>query len=158
MKVSKSPTRQAIIINSASKYSELFPKATASISVKPDIALRVPIDREEVIQKLKAKNIYNEEKMSLVSENKRKLMMEEEARLQKKAKKEQEKEKIKQEILKQEEKKRLDRKMREDAKREQAYQAKVKAEIMLEKDNRKRLKSLSQKQEILRKRKEEADK
>jgi hypothetical protein len=152
-----SPTHQAILTNSASKYSEIFHKASVSISAKPDIALRVPIDRDEIVRKIKAKNIYNEEKNALVNENKQKLMLEEQVKAEKKSKKDHEKDIMKQDIFKLEEKKRLDRKMREDQKREQAYQSKQHAEKVMDKENKKRYNTLSIKYETIKKRKEDGD-
>jgi hypothetical protein len=152
-----SPTHQAILTNSASKYSEIFHKASVSISAKPDIALRVPIDRDEIVRKIKAKNIYNEEKNALVNENKQKLMLEEQVKAEKKSKKDHEKDIMKQDIFKLEEKKRLDRKTREDEKREQAYQSKQHAEKVMEKENKKRYNTLSIKYETIKKRKEDGD-
>jgi hypothetical protein len=152
-----SPTHQAILTNSASKYSEIFHKASNSISAKPDIALRVPIDRDEIVRKIKAKNIYNEEKNALVSENKQKIILGEQVKAEKKSKKDHEKNIMKQDIFKLEEKKRLDRKMKEDEKREQAYQSKQHAEKVMEKENKKRYNTLSIKYETIKKRKEEGD-
>jgi hypothetical protein len=152
-----SPTHQAILTNSASKYSEIFHKASNSISAKPDIALRVPIDRDEIVRKIKAKNIYNEEKNALVSENKQKIILGEQVKAEKKSKKDHEKNIMKQDIFKLEEKKRLDRKMKEDEKREQAYQSKQHAEKVMEKENKKRYNTLSIKYETIKKRKEEGE-
>jgi hypothetical protein len=57
------------------------------MSDKPaDVALRVPIDRDQMMQKVKAKMIYNEEKMSLVKENKEKLHQEEQKKAEEKLK------------------------------------------------------------------------
>lgn len=57
------------------------------MSEKPaDVALRVPIDRDQMMQKLKAKMIYNEEKMAIVKENKEKLQHEEEKKAEEKLK------------------------------------------------------------------------
>lgn len=69
-----SPTHQLILTNSASKYSDAFPKGSGSLSaVKPDVPLRVPIDKDQLMQKQKAKLIYQEERLAMVSENKNKL-------------------------------------------------------------------------------------
>jgi hypothetical protein len=152
-----SPTHQAILTNSASKYSEIFQKGSGSISAKPDIALRVPIDRDEIVRKIKAKNIYNEEKNALVNENKQKLMLEEQVKAEKKSKKDHEKDIIQQDIIKRDEITRLGRKMKEDEKREQAYQSKQHAEKLMEKENKKRYNTLSIQNETIKKRKEDED-
>ena len=55
----RSPTHQLILTNSASKYSDVFPKpGMGSMSEKVSVPLRVPIDRDQIVQKQKAKSIY----------------------------------------------------------------------------------------------------
>lgn len=86
----RSPIHQHILTNSASKYSDAFPRGSPGlISEKPSVPLRVPIDREEVMQKQKAKNIYNEERMVNVHHNKSKLEEETIKKLEDKEKSEQ---------------------------------------------------------------------
>lgn len=82
-----SPTHQLILTNSASKYSDAFPRQSpSSMSVKPDIALRVPIDKETILQKQKAKHIYQEERLQMIKQNKIKLEEEQKKKLENKLK------------------------------------------------------------------------
>ena len=47
-----SPIHQAILTNSVSHLSDAFARPSHSVmSTKPDVALRVPINRDEIIQK-----------------------------------------------------------------------------------------------------------
>lgn len=65
-----SPTHQVILTNSISRYSDAFPRASNSVmTTKPEIPLRVPIDRDQMLQKQKAKNIYKEERLIHAKEN-----------------------------------------------------------------------------------------
>ncbi|CAI2361140.1 unnamed protein product [Moneuplotes crassus] len=142
---SSSPTHQAILTNSISKYTDAFTKGTKSVSQKPDIALRVPIDREEIVQKQKAKSIYNEEKMALVRENKEKLHQEEEEKLLKKIKDKTKRDKIIKEVQQLEEKKRIERKKKEEAKRATVEQNRKERLKKIERDNKQRYKSMTKK-------------
>lgn len=65
----------------------MFPKESKSmINSKPDIIPRVPIDKNEFIEKQKAKLIYQEECLANVLKNKQKIDQEYQKKLEQKLK------------------------------------------------------------------------
>lgn len=152
-----SPTHQAILTNSVSKYLDAFPKQQSVMSEKPDIALRVPIDRDQMIQKVKAKFIYNEEKMQTIKENKEKLELMEQKRKELADKKMQDKANVKQQILNDSNKQRKMYFDKLEAKRRQAIENAELQAKQIEKENKKRHRSINHKLEEAQRRKEEED-
>jgi len=140
-----SPTHQLILTNSASKYSDAFPKNMPSVvSSKPEIALRVPIDKDQIIQKQKAKLIYQEERLSKVIENKCKLEEEKNKKLEEKLKLEQKKAKEKEQIAKEEQKRKFEKQQKYESRRKQAHDNKLRDMKMLDRENRKRQNSMNE--------------
>ena len=143
-KNTRSPTHQLILTNSASKYSDVFPKTgMSSVNEKPTLPLRVPIDRDQVFQKQKAKSIYNEERITRVLETKHKIMEEEEKKLENKQKEEFKKSKEREKLFKEEEKKMMDKAAKIEMKRKQALDNKNRTIKELEKENNRKQKSMS---------------
>lgn len=144
----RSPTHQLILTNSASKYSDVFPKpAMSTLSDKPTVPLRVPIDRDQIAQKHKAKSIYNEERVARVLEAKQKLAEDELKKADDKLKHELKRSRERDKLLKEEEKKKQDRLAKVELKRKQALDNKNRTVRELEKENHRKQKSMHQQYE-----------
>lgn len=144
----RSPTHQLILTNSASKYSDVFPKpAMSTLSDKPTLPLRVPIDRDQIAQKHKAKSIYNEERVARVLEAKQKMAEDELKKADDKLKHELKRSKERDRLLKEEEKKKQDRLAKVELKRKQALDNKTRTVRELEKENHRKQKSMHQQYE-----------
>lgn len=155
----RSPTHQLILTNSASKYSDVFPKpAMSTLSDKPTLPLRVPIDRDQVVQKQKAKSIYNEERVARVLEAKHKLAEDELKKADDKLKHELQRSKEREKLLKEEQKKKQDRLAKVELKRQQALDNKNRTAKELEKENHRKQKSMHQQYEKYLRDKEQKEK